>query len=172
MIAPEKLELESALDSARTVAPGPAFDSSMESSVEAAALLAAEDVDERTAGLVAPEPPRPSELKYRLTLLLFPSILLIFVALYVSSLASGAEPEISLLYAGGASVVLAILARAAVGIVGDGSGPDEQNERERLALARIGELQSQMMAAKAAQQAHAAEHAISAGKSAGTSGKE
>src|SRR5687768_15823519 len=108
MIAPDKLELESALDSARTASPGPAFDASMESSVEAAALLAAEDVEARTAGEVALKPPRPGELKYRLTLLLFPSILLIFVALYVSSLASGAEPEISLLYAGGASVVLAI----------------------------------------------------------------
>ena len=40
------------------------------------------------SALAAPKPAQPGELKYRLTLLLFPSILLVFVALYVTSLAS------------------------------------------------------------------------------------
>ena len=43
------------------------------------------------------EAQRPGELKWRLTSILYPSILLIFVALYVSSLASGIEPEMALL---------------------------------------------------------------------------
>jgi hypothetical protein len=71
--------------------------------------------------LAAPKPPQPGELKYRLTLFLFPSILLVFVALYVTSLASGVPPEMGLLRAGGASVVLAILARVAISILGDDS---------------------------------------------------
>ena len=62
---------------------------------------------------------RPGELKWRLTSVLYPSILLIFVALYVSSLASGTEPEMALLQSGGASLVLAVLARVAVGIIAD-----------------------------------------------------
>ena len=75
------------------------------------------------AGLAARDtvlkPPRPGEMKWRLTMLLFPAILLVFVALYVSSIASGVEPEVGLLWAGGASIVLAVLGRAAVSILGD-----------------------------------------------------
>ena len=52
-------------------------------------------------------------------MLIFPSILLVFVALYVTSLASGVEPEVGLFRAGGVSLVLAVLARVAVGILGD-----------------------------------------------------
>lgn len=63
--------------------------------------------------------PRPGEMRWRLTMLLFPAILLVFVALYVSAIASGVEPEIGLLWAGGASIVLAMLGRAAVSILGD-----------------------------------------------------
>ncbi|MGE3272340.1 MAG: hypothetical protein AB7P40_26565 [Chloroflexota bacterium] len=62
---------------------------------------------------------RPGELKWRLTMILYPSILLIFVALYVSSLAAGTAVEMALLQSGGASLVLAVLARVAVGIIAD-----------------------------------------------------
>src|SRR4051794_38035078 len=61
----------------------------------------------------------PGELKYKLTMLLFPAILLVFVALYVSSLASGIDPEVGLFRAGGAALVLAVIGRVAIGIIGD-----------------------------------------------------
>lgn len=80
---------------------------------------------------------RPGELKWRLTSILYPSILLIFVALYVSSLASGAEPEIALLRAGGASLVLAVLARVAVGIIADETRL-VLNDSQIVAMARSG----------------------------------
>lgn len=60
-----------------------------------------------------------AELKQRLTTFLFPSLLLVFVALYVTALASGAPPEMALLRSGGAGVVLAVLGRVALGIVND-----------------------------------------------------
>ena len=80
---------------------------------------------------------RPGELKWRLTSILYPSILLIFVALYVSSLASGIEPEIALLRAGGASLVLAVLARVAVGIIADETRL-VLNDSQIVAMARSG----------------------------------
>ena len=58
-------------------------------------------------------------LKQRISTFLFPSILLIFVALYVTSLASGNQPEVGLLRSGAASVVLAVLGRVALGIISD-----------------------------------------------------
>jgi hypothetical protein len=83
-------------------------------------------------------PPTPTgELKYKLTMLIFPAILLVFVALYVSSLASGIDPEVGLFRAGGASVVLAILARVAVGIIGDETRLI-LNDRQIVAMARSG----------------------------------
>lgn len=81
--------------------------------------------------------PTASELKQRLNLLLFPSILLIFVALYVTSLAAGIEPEMGLLQAGGVSVVLAVLGRAAVGILGDETRL-VMNDAQIIAMARSG----------------------------------
>ena len=80
---------------------------------------------------------RPGELKWRLTSILYPSILLIFVALYVSSLASGIEPEIALLRSGGASLVLAVLARVAVGIIADETRL-VLNDSQIVAMARSG----------------------------------
>src|SRR5215210_800560 len=59
------------------------------------------------------------DLKQRMSTFLFPSILLVFVALYVTSLASGSQPEVGLLRSGGASLVLAVLGRVALGIVTD-----------------------------------------------------
>jgi hypothetical protein len=81
--------------------------------------------------------PTPGEIKYKLTVMLFPSILLIFVALYVTSLANKVEPEVALFWAGGAGLVLAILARAAVGILGDDSRL-VLNDSQIVALARSG----------------------------------
>ncbi len=58
-------------------------------------------------------------LKQRVSRFLFPSILLVFLALYVTSLASGNQPEVGLLRSGAASLVLAVLGRVALGIIGD-----------------------------------------------------
>jgi hypothetical protein len=79
------------------------------------------------------------DLKYKLTMLIFPAILLLFVALYVASLASGIDPEVGLFRAGGVSLVLAILARAAVGIIGDETRL-VLNDRQIVALARSGAI--------------------------------
>jgi hypothetical protein len=100
------------------------------------------------SALAAPKPPQPGELKYRLTLFLFPSILLVFVALYVTSLASGVAPEVGLLRAGGASVVLAILARVAIGILGDDTRM-VLNEHQIRALARSDALKEKLLAGMA-----------------------
>src|SRR5581483_10932197 len=111
--------------------------------------------------LAAPRSPQPGELKYRLTLFLFPSILLVFVALYVTSLASGVAPEMGLLRAGGASLVLAILARAAISILGD----DTQavlTEQQIRALSRSDALKNKLLATLAEDEAAAAEHAAAA----------
>jgi len=58
-------------------------------------------------------------LKQRVSRFLFPSILLVFLALYVTSLASGNQPEVGLLRSGAASLVLAVLGRVDLGIIGD-----------------------------------------------------
>ena len=79
------------------------------------------------------------ELKQRLTTFLFPSLLLVFVALYVTSLASGTTPEMALMRSGGAAVVLAVLGRVALGII---------NDEETLAINEI-TLLHQTMAAEA-----------------------
>ena len=81
----------------------------------------------------------PHELKQRLTTFLFPSLLLVFVALYVTSLASGTTPEMALMRSGGAAVVLAVLGRVALGII---------NDEETLAINEI-TLLHQTMAAEA-----------------------
>ena len=79
------------------------------------------------------------DLKQRLTTFLFPSLLLVFVALYVTSLASGATPELALLRSGGAGVVLAVLGRVALGII---------NDEETLAINELALLE-QTLAAEA-----------------------
>ena len=89
--------------------------------------------------IAARQAPPTGELKYKLTMLIFPAILLLFVALYVSSLASGIDPEVGLFRAGGASVVLAILARVAVGIIGDETRLI-LNDRQIVAMARSGAM--------------------------------
>jgi len=111
------------------------------------------------SALAAPKPAQPGELKYRLTLLLFPSILLVFVALYVTSLASSVAPEMALLRAGGASVVLAILARVAIGILGDDTR-SVMNEHQIRALAQSDALKDKLLASLAERDAqqHTDEH--------------
>jgi hypothetical protein len=96
-----------------------------------------EAVDRIAAHQDLPTPVPTGELKYKLTMLIFPAILLIFVALYVSSLASGIDPEVGLFRAGGACLVLAVLARVAVGIIGDETRLI-LNDRQIVAMARSG----------------------------------
>jgi hypothetical protein len=119
---------------------------------------------------------RPGELKWRLTSILYPSILLIFVALYVSSLASGIEPEMALLRAGGASLVLAVLARVAVGIIADETRL-VLNDSQIVAMARSGGVRDYVSNAGVDTQnssapASGVEQPSTAAQAAGTGGKE
>lgn len=118
---------------------------------------------------------RPGELKWQLTSYLFPSIILIFVALYVTSLASGMQPEMALLWAGGASVVLAILARVAVGILGDDSR-HVLNDDQIVARARAEAAEDQLGGAEGDQGtapgAGSANQPASAASAASTGGRE
>jgi hypothetical protein len=158
MIAPERLQPEV----------------SEESTIEALALSAAEEAKSHIAQEDLPRPPSPAELKHRLTVLLFPAVLLVFVALYVTCLASGLEAEMALLRAGGASLVLAVLARVAVGIVGT-ERKDGLSDREALARARMEALREKMMAASVARanaDTTGAEPAFQPGIPAGNGGKE
>jgi len=94
--------------------------------------------------------PSPGELRWRLTTLLFPSILLVFVAFYVATLAAGVEPELALFEAGGASLVLAVLARIAVGILGDETRL-VLNDSQIVAMARNGAVRDYLASADAEQ---------------------
>lgn len=119
---------------------------------------------------------RPGELKWRLTSVLYPSILLIFVALYVSSLASGTEPEMALLRAGGASLVLAVLARVAVGIIADETRL-VLNDSQIVAMARSGGVRDYLSKAGIDPQTVSGplsgiEQPATATQAAGTGGKE
>jgi hypothetical protein len=122
-----------------------------------------------------PEPPTPAEFKWRMTILLFPSILLVFVAFYVTSLASGTEPEVALFRAGGASIVLAVLARVAVGILGDESRL-VLNDNQIVAMARTGPVRDYLSGSDDEQgQAHDSDvtrQPTTAAQTAGTGGKE
>jgi hypothetical protein len=157
MIAPEKLapEIVAGMDLGSVVASLPGADA---------------NVSDQPAPPETPRPLRPGELKYRLTLLLFPSILLVFVALYVANLTAGAEPEMALLQAGGASMILAVLARVAIGIVA--SDQHRLSDREIVALARAGALKEQIKAAQRAGDDTDAAQAPQAGSTAGDGGKE
>jgi hypothetical protein len=95
---------------------------------------------------VAARPLIPGELKYKLTMLLFPAILLVFVALYVASLASGIDPEVGLFRAGGISLVLAIIGRMAIGILGDETRL-VLNDQQIVAMARSGAVRDYLAAA-------------------------
>ena len=158
------------------VAPGEAISEeelASDASVRAAMVSLA---THGSASKAVPKEPRPGELKWILTSYLFPSIILVFVALYVTSLASGMQPEMALLWSGGASVVLAILARAAVGILGDDSrhvlNDDEIAERARAESAEEHPGGAEGGAGTAAPGTAGASQPGQAASAASTSGKE
>jgi hypothetical protein len=110
-------------------------------------------VEQAVAGLSKHQPSKPlipGELKYKLTMMLFPAILLVFVALYVASLASGIDPEVGLFRAGGVSLVLAIIGRMAIGILGDETRL-VLNDQQIAAMARSGSVRDYLAAATAGQ---------------------
>jgi len=115
--------------------------------------------------------PRPGEVKWHLTTLLFPAILLVFVALYVTSLSAGTEPEVALFRAGGASVVLAVLGRVAVGILGDDTRL-VLNDSQIVAMARTGAVRDYLSGSAAGRDSDGAEQPSMAAQAAGAGGKE
>jgi hypothetical protein len=123
----------------------------------------------------APKPVNPAEMRYRMTVMIFASILLLFVALYVTSLAAGVEPEVALFRAGGACVVLAVLARVAVGILSDETRL-VLNDRQIVAMARPGGVDAYLSDSTgehgADRDAAGIEQPSSAAQAAGTGGKE
>jgi hypothetical protein len=110
-------------------------------------------------------------MKQRLNLLLFPSILLVFVALYVTSLAAGVEPEMGLLQAGGVSVVLAVLGRAAVGILGDETRL-VLNDAQIIAMARSGAVRDYLAQPSSGDASADTEQPTRAAQAASAGGKE
>lgn len=118
-----------------------------------------------------PKPPRPGEIKWQLTTLFLPSLMLVFVALYVTSLTAGVEPEVALFRAGGASVVLAVLGRVAVGILGDDSRLI-LNDTQIVAMARNGAVREYLTGAGAEHSSDGAEQPSTTAQTAGAGGKE
>ena len=118
-----------------------------------------------------PRVPPPGETKWHLTTLVFPAVLLLFVALYVTSLSAGVEPEIALFRAGGASVVLAVLGRVAVGILGDDTRLS-LNDTQIVAMARNGAVREHLAGAGAEHRSDGADQPPTATQTAGAGGKE
>jgi hypothetical protein len=135
-------------------------------SAESGERASSASVEQAMAGLAGhqpappPKPLIPGELKYKLTMMLFPAILLVFVALYVASLASGIDPEVGLFRAGGVSLVLAIIARMAIGILGDETRL-VLSDQQIVAMARSGAVRDYLAAA-----------AVQPGDTPGTAGTE
>jgi hypothetical protein len=134
-----------------------------------------EKVQAALAGLAAqgarPKPTPLGEMKWKLTTLILPSVMLVFVALYVTSLSAGVEPEFALLRAGGASVVLAVLGRAAVSILGDDSRLI-LNDTQIVAMAQNGAVREYLSGADAEHDSDGAEQPSTAAQAAGAGGKE
>jgi hypothetical protein len=118
-----------------------------------------------------PKQPRPGEITWKLTGLVIPAVMLIFVALYVTSLAAGVEPEVALFRAGGVSVVLAVLGRVAVSILGDDSRLI-LNDSQIVAMARSGAVQQYLSVADAEHGSVGAEQPTTTAQAAGAGGKE
>ena len=118
-----------------------------------------------------PRPPQPGYMKWKLTTLVLPAVMLLFVALYVSSLSSGVEPELALLKAGGVSVVLAVLGRVAVGILGDDSRLI-LNDNQIVALAQDGPVPEYLSGVGAERGSDGAEQPSTTAEAAGAGGKE
>jgi hypothetical protein len=124
-----------------------------------------------TAQAAAPKPPVPGEVKWHLTTLVYPAILLLFVALYVTSLSAGTQPEVALFQAGGASVVLAVLGRVAVSILGDDTR-FVLNDSQIVAMARNGAVRDYLSGDGTEHNSDGAEQPSTAAKTAGAGGKE
>ena len=118
-----------------------------------------------------PRQPRPGEMKWKLTTLFLPSVMLLFVALYVTSLSAGIEPEFALLRAGGASVVLAVLGRVAVGILGDDSRL-VLNDSQIVAMAQDGAVREYLSSVDAELSSDGTVQPSTAAQAAGAGGKE
>ena len=118
-----------------------------------------------------PKPPQPGEMKWKLTTLLLPSVMLIFVALYVSSLSAGSEPEVALFRAGGVSVVLAVLGRVAVSILGD-EKRFVLNDSQIVAMAQSGPVRDHLVGAGGEHGLDGAEEPYTTAHAAGAGGKE
>ena len=118
-----------------------------------------------------PKLPRPGELKWKLTAMVLPTVMLIFVALYVTSLAASVEPEVALFRAGGVSVVLAVLGRVAVSILGDDSRLI-LNDSQIIALARTGSVHEYLSGADVELNSAGTEQPSTAAQTAGAGGKE
>ncbi len=58
-----------------------------------------------------------SEPSHRLTGLLFPALLFVFLGLYIAGITAGVEPEIAMLRGGLASVALALVGRFVAGML-------------------------------------------------------
>jgi hypothetical protein len=110
-------------------------------------------------------------MTWKLTAIVYPAVLLIFVALYVTSLSAGAQPEIALLQAGGVGVVLAVLGRLAVGILGDDSRL-VLNDAQIAAMARSGAVHDVLQGAAAEHGSGSAGQPSTAAQAANTGGKE
>ena len=119
----------------------------------------------------APQLPPAGEMTWKLTAIVYPAVLLIFVALYVTSLSAGAQPEIALLQAGGVGVVLAVLGRLAVGILGDDSR-FVLNDAQIAAMARSGAVHDILQGAAAEHGSGGAGQPSTAAQAASTGGKE
>ena len=119
----------------------------------------------------APKAPVPGEMSWKLTAIVYPAVLLVFVALYVTSLSAGAQPEIALLQAGGAGMVLAVLGRLAVGILGD-DARFVLNDAQIAAMARSGAVHDILQGAAAEHGSGGAGQPSTAAQAASTGGKE
>lgn len=118
-----------------------------------------------------PKPPRPGELKWKLTMMVLPAVMLVFVALYVTCLAANVQPEVALFQAGGASVVLAVLGRVAVSILGDDSRLISY-DIGIVDLAQSGSVQEYLSGASAEHASVGAEQPSTTAQTAGAGGKE
>jgi hypothetical protein len=127
----------------------------------AAVQAALASLNDQGAG---PKPPRPGEIKWKLTTLVLPSVMLVFVALYVTSLTSGSEPEVALFRAGGVSVILAVLGRVAVSILGD-DNRFVLNDSQIVAMAQSGPVRDHLgeHGLNSADQPYTTAHAAGAG---------
>jgi hypothetical protein len=113
----------------------------------------------------------PGEMTWKLTAIVYPAVLLIFVALYVTSLSAGAQPEIALLQAGGVGVVLAVLGRLAVGILGDDARL-VLNDAQIAAMAHSGAVPDILQGAASEHGSGGAGQPSTAAQAASTGGKE